>query len=204
MSFQSVAFSLNLLELECKHLLFTFFRMSSIGIITAILCYLSMYFFHNFWIILASFVFFGVGIGMSYYPILKTCWKYFPQQKGIITGVILCCFGFSPLIFTFLADRVINPKGVSTIEGYYPEDIALRLKNYSLIMSIVTGTLGILALCLMFPLDHLETGEEEDSKQNTESSAPDSAQTDDEPLGVAAKSLEFHLINFMSMGTLCK
>ena len=38
---------------------------------------------------MAGFVLYGLGIGMGYYPILKTTWKYFPEKKGFLTGLIL-------------------------------------------------------------------------------------------------------------------
>lgn len=130
--------------------------LSLIGIAFGLYCHLIIMFVHNFWLLLLSFILYGFGIGMSYYPILKTCWKYFPEKKGVITGVILCVFGFSPLVFTSLADFVINPDGDEADEkGIFEPKVAERIKKYSLIMSIVIGTLGVLAMILMFPADHI-------------------------------------------------
>ena len=56
---------------------------------------------------MGGFVFYGLGIGMGYYPILKTTWKYFPEKKGFLTGLILCVFGLCPFVFTSIADAVI-------------------------------------------------------------------------------------------------
>ena len=60
---------------------------------------------------------------MGYYPILKTTWKYFPEKKGFLTGLILCVFGLCPFVFTSIADAVINPEGVPANEkGIFDDD----------------------------------------------------------------------------------
>ena len=88
---------------------------------------------------------FGLGIGMGYYPILKTTWKYFPQKKGFLTGFILCVFGLCPMVFTSIADFVINPKGESMVDNIFKPEIAIKMKNFALIMSITMGICGILS-----------------------------------------------------------
>ena len=101
-----------------------------------------------------GFVLYGLGIGMGYYPILKTTWKYFPEKKGFLTGLILCVFGLCPFVFTSVADAVINGKGKPTREdGLFEPDIAENMKDFSLIMVIAMGACGILSQILMFPMD---------------------------------------------------
>ena len=101
-----------------------------------------------------GFVLYGLGIGMGYYPILKTTWKYFPEKKGFLTGLILCVFGLCPFVFTSIADAVINPDGVSTEDnGLFKDEIAIRMKDFSLIMVITNGVCGVLSQILMFPMD---------------------------------------------------
>ena len=94
---------------------------------------------------------------MGYYPILKTTWKYFPEKKGFLTGLILCVFGLCPFVFTSIADAVINPDGASTNkDGIFEEkEIAIRMRDFSLIMSITMAVCGILSQILMFPLDNI-------------------------------------------------
>ena len=106
---------------------------------------------------MGGFVIYGLGIGMGYYPILKTTWKYFPEKKGFLTGLILCVFGLCPFIFTSIADAVINPGGEEPNDkGIFTQEyIAIRMRNFSLIMSITMGVCGILSQILMFPLDNV-------------------------------------------------
>ena len=103
-----------------------------------------------------GFVIYGLGIGMGYYPILKTTWKYYPEKNGFLTGLILSVFGLCPFIFTSIVDAVMNPDAKSTNDdGLYNEEIALKMKNFSLIMVIVMGACGILSQILMFPMDNV-------------------------------------------------
>ena len=103
-----------------------------------------------------GFVLYGLGIGMGYYPILKTTWKYFPEKKGFLTGLILSVFGLCPFVFTSIADAVMNPKGTNTEEGgIFGPDIAIKMKDFSLIMVITMTICGGLSQILMFPLDNV-------------------------------------------------
>jgi hypothetical protein len=105
---------------------------------------------------MGGFVLYGLGIGMGYYPILKTTWKYFPEKKGFLTGLILSVFGLCPFIFTSIADAVMNPDGVNTKEGgIFGPEIAIKMKDFSLIMVITMAVCGILSQFLMFPLDNV-------------------------------------------------
>ena len=106
---------------------------------------------------MAGFVLYGLGIGMGYYPILKTTWKYFPEKKGFLTGLILCVFGLCPFVFTSIADAVINPEGLPANEDgiFVQEEIAIKMKTFSLIMFITMGACGLLSQFLMFPLDNI-------------------------------------------------
>lgn len=92
---------------------------------------------------------------MGYYPILKTTWKYFPNKKGFLTGFILCVFGLCPMVFTSIADSVINPQGEQMVGEYYPESVAIKMKDFALIMAITMSICGILSQLLMFPLDNI-------------------------------------------------
>lgn len=172
---------------------------------------------------MGSFVLFGLGIGIAYYPILKTCWKYFPEKKGLITGLVLCCFGLSPFAFTTLADLIINKEGTPADDkGIFPEKVAIKMKDYALIMAITQGIFGFIALLIMFPMDSVESTDKDDKKEeaqittegeetlvNKEETAevekPKEDSSDiinEKPLKQAALSFKFHMFNLMSVGTL--
>ena len=176
---------------------------------------------------MGGFVFYGLGIGMGYYPILKTTWKYFPEKKGFLTGLILCVFGLCPFVFTSIADAVINPEGVPANEkGIFDDDkIAIKMKDFSLIMTITMAVCGVLSQLLMFPLDNIVSTDnnqvvvEDDNKPkdaietnvsneiyasekygkdtNKENEEENKKVVVNEPFMQAFKSLRFHLFNFI-------
>ena len=166
---------------------------------------------------MGSFVLYGLGIGIAYYLILKTCWKYFPEKKGLITGLVLCCFGLSPFAFTTLADLVINKEGIPADNaGIFPDTVAIKMKDYALIMAIVQGGFGLLALLIMFPMDSVESTDKDDKKKEGEEKLIKNEETaevekpkedtndsiNEKPLKQAALSFKFHMFNLMSVGTL--
>ena len=130
--------------------------------------------------IIFGFAFYGLGIGMGYYPILKTSWKYFPEKKGFLTGFILCVFGLCPTVFTAIADFVLNPNGVKMDEktGIYPKEVAIKMKNFALIMSITMGICGILSQILMFPLDNVISTDKDEKINNEENNNNENNNTD--------------------------
>lgn len=173
-----------------------------------------------------GFMLYGLGIGMGYYPILKTAWKYFPEKKGFLTGFILSVFGLCPMAFTSIADAVINPEGKPTVNEIFPEEVAKNMKPFALIMAITMAACGILSQILMFPIDDIITTDKntDDSNKNKQQSyvsneifdnekleekednkeLEQNIESINEPFNQALNSWRFHLFNIMSVGTLCK
>ena len=154
-----------------------------------------------------GFVLYGFGIGMGYYPILKTTWKYFPEKKGFLTGLILCVFGLCPFAFTSISDAVINPDGIGMgKDGFYPDDVSENMKTFALIMAITMGACGVLSQILMFPIDNIISTDNKKLDEQEEEKQVESQEEINrkEPFMQAFKSWRFHMFNLMSVGTLCK
>lgn len=49
----------------------------------------------------------GIGIGVLYNTSIATIGEWFPDKKGLASGIMLMCFGFSTLIFGSLAGSLI-------------------------------------------------------------------------------------------------
>ena len=54
----------------------------------------------------------GFGVGMAYNAIISCAQKWFPQKRGLATGVSVCCFGFSTVIFAPLIEKFIEQTGL--------------------------------------------------------------------------------------------
>jgi OFA family oxalate/formate antiporter-like MFS transporter len=65
-----------------------------------------------FWLILTFSVLGGLGIGMAYVCPIATCVKWFPDKRGLITGLAVAGFGAGAFFFAPLAKALISG-------GYY-------------------------------------------------------------------------------------
>lgn len=50
----------------------------------------------------------GFGMGMVYTTTIATCQKWFPDKRGFVTGIIVSALGFGGLVFTKVAEALIN------------------------------------------------------------------------------------------------
>jgi len=56
-------------------------------------------------------VFSGIGTGMTYMVPLVCCMEYFPNNKGLISGIIMGSYGLGSFIFNLVATKIVNPDG---------------------------------------------------------------------------------------------
>lgn len=56
----------------------------------------------------------GIGIGFGYVCPLATCVKWFPENKGLITGVSVAAFGAGAILLTWLAESALA-RGVNVL-----------------------------------------------------------------------------------------
>jgi len=70
------------------------------------------------WLYLTFGVIGGLGIGAGYVCPLATCVKWFPDKKGLITGLAVAGFGGGALIFTPVAKSLIASQGVLNTFSY--------------------------------------------------------------------------------------
>ena len=143
--------------------------MSGFACACGIACHLIIYVSTNYWLIMFGFVLFGLGIGMGYYPILKTIWKYYPEKKGFLTGLILSVFGLCPMVFTSISDAVVNPNGEDPDDDdYFEYDISKKITKFSLIMALTMAVCGVLSQVLMFPLDNIVSTDNNNNSNNND------------------------------------
>ena len=113
---------------------------------------LIMYNFIEYYLLIISFILFGFSGSLAFYIQVKNCWKYFPNKKGLISGIICSSFGLSSFIFTSIADLIINREGKEPKNGYYSEEIYdkfLEYLKFYIICIIIMGSIASL-LCFSF------------------------------------------------------
>ena len=93
-----------------------------------------------------------MGDGIANLSVIKNCWMYFPNYKGLVNGIIIGGLGLSSSALTPIADYIIiNPEKKEPAEdGIYEKEVSDNLKKYLYFILILFGVLGILAVALTF------------------------------------------------------
>eukprot|EP00904_Undaria_pinnatifida_P002840 jgi/Undpi1/12557/HiC_scaffold_6.g02226.m1 len=142
---------------------------------------------------LATFMFcysflFGAGVGLAYTAPMVNGWKWFPEKKGLVSGAVVAGFGAGGFVFNQVGTSIINPKGLNSVGGVYPDEVYANfpsmLRKLALIYVIVAG-IGALAI-----------------RPPPAPAAPDRGVSEVEPvkgvsLGEALKDKKFWLMWFM-------
>jgi OFA family oxalate/formate antiporter-like MFS transporter len=55
---------------------------------------------------------FGICNGLCYTIPLKICWDHFPNQRGMVSGIIICGFGLGSFIFGIISTILFNPNNI--------------------------------------------------------------------------------------------
>jgi MFS transporter, OFA family, oxalate/formate antiporter len=70
----------------------------------------------------------------------------FPDKKGLVTGIVLCGFGFGGLVFGLIATKIVNPNGLKDEDPLVYENVPnmLRIMSY---VYIAVAIIGVAMLC---------------------------------------------------------
>ncbi len=60
----------------------------------------------------------GFGMGMCYTLLIATCQAWFPDNRGLVTGILVSCLGISGVLFTPIVEILIKQVGVMATFGW--------------------------------------------------------------------------------------
>ena len=60
----------------------------------------------------------SLSIGIIYMPPISLCINHYPNKKGFVTGVILCCFGLSGIAISSIFVSIVNPENEKLSEHF--------------------------------------------------------------------------------------
>ena len=96
----------------------------------------------------------GIGCGSCYLVPMICGWDYFPQRRGLVTGLSLFGYGFGSFIFSQISTAVVNPAGLAPIPdashavNFYPEEVAMRVPIMIRQMTYIWCFLVLIGICL--------------------------------------------------------
>jgi len=96
-----------------------------------------------------------LGIGIFYWVPIFCAWEWFPERKGLISGLIVGSIGMGNFAFNMISTTLINPDNVlpGTIEGttdiLFPKEIAERFPKMIRQCMVPWTILCVIAICLI-------------------------------------------------------
>ena len=58
--------------------------------------------------------------------------RWFPDKKGLVTGAIITGMGASAFLFNILDTNMVNPLGLNTEGGLFPEAVMHHAMHYAM------------------------------------------------------------------------
>jgi len=90
-------------------------------------------FMKSWWAFFAFYcIGYPAGIGIVYWIPIMCGWEWFPNNKGLVSGLIVGGYGFGAFIFGFITTAIANPDNLkpqvpsdgSTTDKLFPESVA--------------------------------------------------------------------------------
>ena len=110
----------------------------------------------DWWMFVLSYgVGFPFGAGLCYWPPIISGWEWFPNNKGMISGLIIGGYGFGAFIFGFISTALVNPQnkkpdipddGTGTKDELFPKEVAERVPHMFHICLLIWAGLCIIAI----------------------------------------------------------
>ena len=95
-------------------------------------------------------VFFPIGVGFVYWPPIICGWEWFPEHKGLVSGLIVGGYGFGAFIFGFITTAIINPEDLKdNDDGYFPESVGQKFPSALRICLTCWALLSLFAVLLI-------------------------------------------------------
>ena len=133
------------------------FRLAAMGeaLLIAVCVFVSSY-MDNFWLFVMFFgIFFGILNGLLYMlPVYLAC-QYFPNSKGVISGIITGFFGLATIFSSLIAQHMINPDNLQASikdgsDKYFDAEVADHLIKFIRYLALYYLILGLVGSSLFF------------------------------------------------------
>jgi len=88
----------------------------------------------------------GFGFGFIYILPLKNAWLFYPNRKGMISGLILSCYSIGAIAWIFISTAIANPNNESpSLHIFVGENEEKLFEPYSTVAENVPFMLQVLS-----------------------------------------------------------
>ena len=94
----------------------------------------------------------GFGFGLIYMLPIRNAWMFFPEKKGMVSGVILSCYSLGAIAWSFLTTYLANPTNEHSDADhlYGPNsDVVANVPHMLRVMSYIFIAMGFVAVLLI-------------------------------------------------------
>jgi len=126
-------------------------------------------FAHQFWLFVVLYgLIMGIGCGSTYMIPLVCAYEYFPNRKGLVTGIIVGSYGLGSSIFNLLATKIVNPNNEATKFksphdpnlSFFGPDVANRVPLMFRSLCAIWGVLVLISAALISRPEKKESEDE--------------------------------------------
>lgn len=82
-------------------------------------------------------IIFGAGIGFGYVCPIASANKWFPDKKGLITGIAVAGFGAGSFIFNYVIKALANPKNLDTEDIEFVSEVSKNIPIMFIVLGII-------------------------------------------------------------------
>ena len=84
---------------------------------------------------------------------ISNCWKYFPNNKGLVGGIIVSGVGMGTFVFNLVSTYLVNPSStnVNGKDGLFPIEVADNLPKMVRTLVLCWVSIGAIGVALIFP-----------------------------------------------------
>lgn len=107
----------------------------------------------SFWMLVIVYGFgSGAGCGLAYIAAIIGANRWFPQSKGLMTGIVVGSFGFGGLVWSPLQTLYMNPRNEQADDsGNFPQSVYEKTPSMFLYIALIFGTLQAIGCILASP-----------------------------------------------------
>lgn len=115
-----------------------------------ILCCIIQYFSKVVYLNFVAIFLFAVGFSLSVAVTSKNACMYFPQRRGLITGILSLVQSIFSAILNIIGEKIIiNPKSIDPVRGFYPYEAAKNVRKFYIFQICCVSITTIIGVSLI-------------------------------------------------------